>query len=143
MGGALNPLMKTVSLQPGAWFGNYRKVPLLWIIPALAYAGTALAMLLTQSGKTLLAFVCSSLTCLAVILTAGVALFPFVLPSSAMPGASLTAWDATSSHVTLNVMFWVALIFTPLVVAYTSWAYHVMRGTVTPEYIRANDKTLY
>ena len=40
-------------------------------------------------------------------------------------------------------MFWVALIFTPLVVAYTSWAYHVMRGTVTPEYIRANDKTLY
>jgi len=78
-----------------------------------------------------------------VILTAGVALFPFVLPSSEMPKASLTAWDATSSHFTLNVMFWVALIFTPLVVAYTGWAYRVMSGKVTRDFIVKNDKTVY
>ena len=40
-------------------------------------------------------------------------------------------------------MFWVALIFTPIVLAYTSWAYHVMRGKLTDEYIAANDKMLY
>jgi len=40
-------------------------------------------------------------------------------------------------------MFWVALIFTPIVLAYTGWAYHVMAGKVTREYIAANDKTLY
>ena len=77
------------------------------------------------------------------ILTAGVALFPFVLPSSEMPKASLTAWDATSSHFTLNVMLWVALIFTPIVVAYTGWAYRVMRGKITVDFIKANDHSTY
>ena len=76
-------------------------------------------------------------------LTAGVALFPFILPSSEMPKASLTAWDATSSHFTLNVMLWVALIFTPIVVAYTGWAYRVMAGKVTRDFIVKNDKTVY
>ena len=60
-----------------------------------------------------------------------------------MPNVSLTAWDATSSHFTLNVMLWVALIFTPIVVVYTGWAYRVMSGTVTRDYIVKNDKTLY
>lgn len=90
-----------------------------------------------------MAFVGSSVACLAVILTAGVALFPFVLPSSTLPKASLTAWDATSSYVTLNVMLYVALIFTPIVIAYTGWAYRVMAGKVTRDYIVANDKALY
>ncbi|MGL4410180.1 MAG: cytochrome d ubiquinol oxidase subunit II, partial [Zoogloea sp.] len=88
-------------------------------------------------------FVGSSVACAGVILTAGVALFPFVLPSSTQPGASLTLWDACSSQLTLNVMLWVALIFTPIVLAYTGWAYRVMAGKVTRDYIAANDKQLY
>ncbi len=143
VGGVINPLMKEVVRQPGAWFGNFQKLPILWSIPAIAYVGALLALLAVRAGKTLIAFVGSSLACLSVILTAGVALFPFILPSSAMPKASLTAWDATSSYVTLNVMLWVALIFTPIVLAYTSWAYHVMSGKVTREFIAANDKQLY
>jgi cytochrome d ubiquinol oxidase subunit II len=143
VGGIVNPLMKEVIRQPGAWFGNFQKMPILWLIPAIAYVGALLALVAIKAGKTLIAFVGSSLACISVILTAGVALFPFILPSSTMPNASLTAWDATSSHYTLNVMFWVALIFTPIVLSYTSWAYHVMSGKVTREYIAANDKQLY
>ena len=90
-----------------------------------------------------MAFIGSSIVCASVILTAGVSLFPFVLPSSELPGVSLTVWDAASSYVTLKVMFVVALIFTPIVLAYTGWAYRVMRGKVTGEYIRINDKMLY
>ena len=141
--GALNPLMKEVGRAPGAWFGNYDKQPILWLIPALAYVGGLLVLVCLRAGWTLLAFIGSSLACISVILTAGVALFPFVLPSSEMPKASLTAWDATSSHFTLNVMFWVALILTPIVVAYTGWAYRVMSGKVTREFIVKNDKTAY
>jgi len=37
----------------------------------------------------------------------------------------------------------VALIFTPIVIAYTGWAYRVMAGKVTRDYIVANDKALY
>jgi len=140
---ALSPLAKVVVRAPGAWFTNYRAVPILWIIPGLAYLGGLLVLVTVKSRMTLLAFVGSSLACVSVILTAGVALFPFILPSSEMPNASLTAWDSTSSYVTLKVMFWVALIFTPIVLAYTSWAYRVMRGKITVEFIAANDKTLY
>ena len=141
VGSALNPMMKVVVREQGAWFGNYQKLPLLWLIPALGCAGALGVILFAR--RTLLAFVASSVSCLSVILTAGVALFPFVLPSSSTPAASLTAWDACSSYTTLNVMFWVALIFTPIVLAYTGWAYHVMAGKVTREYIAANDKSLY
>jgi cytochrome d ubiquinol oxidase subunit II len=143
VGGVLNPLMKDVIRQPGAWFSNFQKVPVLWLIPVVAYLGGAVVLFGLRAGKTLLAFVGSSLACVSVILTAGVALFPFILPSSELPKASLTVWDATSSQVTLNVMFWVALIFTPIVIAYTSWAYRVMAGKVTREFVVANDKTLY
>ena len=143
VGAPINPLMKEVARAPGAWFANYAKHPALWLIPALAYLGGLVVLLALRAGRTLLAFVGSSLACVSVILTGGVALFPFILPSSEMPKASLTAWDATSSHFTLNVMLWVALIFTPLVVAYTGWAYRVMSGKVTRDFIVKNDKTAY
>jgi cytochrome d ubiquinol oxidase subunit II len=139
----LTPLMKEVERVPGAWLGNFAKIPALWVLPMLGVAGALAAVLLARIGKTLIAFVASSLACAGVILTTGVAMFPFVMPSSSHPAMSLTAWDATSSEYTLNVMFWVALIFTPIVLAYTSWAYHVMRGKLTEEYIAANDKMLY
>jgi cytochrome d ubiquinol oxidase subunit II len=141
--GVLTPLMKEVGRTPGGWFANFNNFPQLWIIPMLAYAGVGVVLAAIGSGWTLVSFVASSVACVSVILTAGVALFPFVLPSSAHPGISLTAWDATSSQLTLTVMLWVALIFTPIVVAYTSWAYRVMAGKITRDYIVANDKQLY
>jgi cytochrome d ubiquinol oxidase subunit II len=143
VGGILNPLMKEVARQPGAWFNNFNAHPVLWIIPVIAYLGAGLVLACIGKKQTLLSFVGSSLACLSVILTAGVALFPFVLPSSSMPKASLTLWDACSSQFTLNVMLWVAVIFVPIVLAYTSWAYSVMRGKVTRDYVTANDKALY
>lgn len=143
VGTALNPLMKEVSKAPGAWFTNYNSTPILWLIPGAAYLAGLIVLVGIKTGKTLLAFIGSSLACASVILTAGVALFPFVLPSSEMPKASLTAWDATSSHFTLNVMLYAALIFTPIVVAYTGWAYRVMAGKVTRDFIVKNDKALY
>jgi cytochrome d ubiquinol oxidase subunit II len=143
VGSPINPLMKEVGRAPGGWFANYGSYPILWLVPALAYAGGLTALWALRAGKTLLAFVGSSLSCVSVISTAGIALFPFVLPSSEMPKASLTAWDATSSHFTLNVMLYVALIFTPIVIAYTGWAYRVMSGKVTRDFIVENDKTVY
>jgi len=143
IGGALNPLMKEVVRQPGGWFTNYNSYPLLWLVPIAAYLGGGVVLLGLRYGKTLLAFVGSSLACVSVIATAGVALFPFLLPSSEFPKASLTAWDATSSQVTLNVMFWVALVCTPIVLIYTSWAYRIMSGKVTRDFVTRNDKALY
>jgi len=70
-------------------------------------------------------------------------MFPFIMPSSTMPNASLTVWDSVSSPLTLGLMLGATLIFMPLIVFYTSWAYRVMRGKVTVAQIRANEHTAY
>jgi cytochrome d ubiquinol oxidase subunit II len=138
-----NPLDKQVIRQPGAWLANYDKVPATMALPALAYAGTLAAMLLAVNGATLAAFVASSMAIVGVIGTAGVSLFPFVMPSSTDLRSGLTVWDSVSSELTLNIMLWATLIFMPLIIVYTSWAYKVMAGKVTAAYIRENDHAAY
>ncbi len=138
-----NPLDKEVVRQAGAWLANYDKYPATMALPALAYAGTLAAMLLAVNGATLAAFVASSLAIVGVIGTAGVSLFPFVMPSSTDLRSGLTVWDSVSSQLTLNIMLWATLIFMPLIIAYTSWAYKVMAGKVTAAYIRENDHAAY
>jgi cytochrome d ubiquinol oxidase subunit II len=138
-----NPLDKEVIRQPGAWLANYDKAPATMALPALAYAGTLAAMLLAVNGATLAAFVASSLAIVGVIGTAGVSLFPFVMPSSTDLRSGLTVWDSVSSELTLNIMLWATLIFMPIIIVYTSWAYKVMAGKVTAAYIRENDHAAY
>jgi len=136
-------LNKTVVREAGAWMANYGHYPALWLLPALGLAGAAGAALLLLMRRTLAAFVASSLAVIGVISTAGVSMFPFVMPSSTVPAASLTVWDSVSSHLSLAIMFWATLIFMPLIVIYTSWAYRVMRGKVTVAQIKANEHSAY
>lgn len=143
MGGLPDPMAKSVVREAGAWMGNYGRQPLLWLLPALAIAGALTAALLLRLRHTLSAFVCSSLAVVGVIGTAGASMFPFIMPSSSMPSASLTVWDSVSSHLTLGIMFWATLVFMPLIILYTSWAYGVMRGKVTAAYIREQDHAAY
>ena len=58
-------------------------------------------------------------------------LWPNVLPSSTSSAYSLTVANASSAHYTLTVMTWVALIFTPVVLAYQGWTYWVFRKRLT------------
>jgi cytochrome d ubiquinol oxidase subunit II len=78
-----------------------------------------------------------------IIFTVGSSMFPFLLPSTIDYSSSLTMWDATSSQHTLNIMFVVALIFTPIVLTYTTWAYKVMNGKLTENKIKENSNSLY
>ena len=129
--GPANPLLKTVEVVSGAWFRNYADLPVLWLVPALGILGTIGGALMIRANRAGLAFVLSSIALLGIILTPLVSMFPFVMPSSTMPQAGLTLWDCTSSQLTLEIMFFVTLIFLPLVLFYTSWAYRVMSGKLT------------
>ena len=140
---ALGPLEKTVALVPGAWLNNYKEYPILWLVPLAAFVGGFLSIALAMKKRGGLGFLSSSLAVFCIIATAGISIFPFVLPSTSDPRSSLTVWDCVSSQLTLEIMFWVALIMTPIIIAYTSWAYHVMRGKVTVEFIKANDRSAY
>jgi len=137
------PLDKVVEKMPGAWLANYRAYPLLWMAPILGIAGALLAIAASSIKRGIVAFIASSVMLAGVIFTAGIAMFPFIMPSSSDPRSSLTIWDAVSSHMTLQIMFWVVLVFLPIVLAYTSWVYRVLHGKVTVEMVRANDHNIY
>jgi cytochrome d ubiquinol oxidase subunit II len=142
--GALpDPLAKSVEVQAGAWMHNYAKYAWAMWVPIAAFAALAASILFSRLHKAGLAFWSSSVACAGIIGTAGVSLFPFIMPSSSDPRSSLTVYDAVSSHLTLGLMLGATVIFMPLIIFYTSWAYKVMWGKVTTEYIAANDKSVY
>lgn len=140
---ASNPLGKTVVREAGAWLANFNHMPALWLFPLLGVVLPLLTVLFSRCEKGGLAFVTSSLTLACVIMTAGIALFPFIMPSSIEPGMSLTMWDSTSSLRTLTVMTFVAIVFVPIILAYTSWCYYKMYGRITKEHIERNTHSLY
>ena len=142
-GAAFGPLAKVVEKAPGAWLANFSAHPWMVLAPLLGFGGAAGAILFSARDRALAAFVSSALSVSGIILTAGLAMFPFVMPSSADLASSLTAWDAVSSHRTLHVMFWVVVVFLPIVLAYTSWVYSVMRGKVTVEQVREHQHHMY
>lgn len=128
--GPSNPLYKEVVREVGALVANYGNYPWMMIAPALGFLGAALALLALRLRWEMFGFVASGAACFGIVSTAGVSMFPFLLPSSIMPGHSLTVWDSSSSHLTLFVMLIAVLIFLPIVLAYTAWVYRVLRGKV-------------
>lgn len=141
---ALNPLAKEVvtNSNPG-WMNNYSTYPITKVAPVLAILGAIIAIFASSKAKAGLSFTGTSLMIVGAILTAGFALFPFLLPSSINPNSSLTMWDAVSSHLTLGVMTVAACIFVPLILIYTSWSYYKMWGVITNKHIESNSHSLY
>jgi cytochrome bd ubiquinol oxidase subunit II len=141
--GPSNPLLKTVTLARGHWLANYGVYKWMMLAPALGIVAPLLTIALTAAKRAGLAFIASAIGIFGVISTAGVSMFPFLMPSDIMPQASLTVWDATSSHLTLFVMLLATLIFLPIVLIYTGFAFRVMRGAVTAKQIEGNSAHLY
>ena len=77
------------------------------------------------------AFVASSAAVAGVVAAPGLAMFPFILPSSTPPDHGLTVWDSSSSQLTLLIMLVATVVFMPIIIVYTAWAYRVLRGKVT------------
>lgn len=136
--GPSNPLRMTTQHAAGAWLGNYARYPWMTVLPVLGFAGAATALAGIRTGREALAFAGSSLATTGIIATVGCSMFPFILPSSIDAHSSLTVWNASSTHKTLGIMLFVTLVFLPIVLAYTAWAYRVMFGRVTREDVRTN-----
>lgn len=136
-----DPTVKTVTMTVGSWLNNYRQFPEFTLAPIAAVI--ALLATVALSGLPGLAFIASSIGVAAVILTAGFSLFPFFLPSISRPDHSLTVWDATSSALTLKIMLFAVVIFMPIILAYTTWVFRVLRGPVSEQMIEDNSHSLY
>jgi cytochrome d ubiquinol oxidase subunit II len=131
--GPSNPMHKTVAIVAGAWLNNFHAWPLMWAAPVAAILGALAAHALLHLRRAGAAFMASVLVQAGTILTGGFALFPFLMPSSTFPNQSLTVWDASSSQKTLLIMLGAVSVFLPIILAYTSWVFRVVRGRVTLE----------
>jgi cytochrome d ubiquinol oxidase subunit II len=114
---------------------------LLWT--ELAYGKTASAIVAVIAAVALLsgvamslrgregwAFAFNGVAIVASVAALFIALHPDVLPSTTDPVGTLTVANAASTHYTLTVMSWVAVIFTPLVLLYQGWTYWVFRKRI-------------
>jgi cytochrome d ubiquinol oxidase subunit II len=141
--GPSNPLLKTVVRQPGQWFANYMTHRWTIAAPILGLCGPVFAMFLAWARWRGMTFIASALGISGIIATAGVSMFPFLMPSDIAPEASLTVWDASSSRLTLFVMLVATLIFLPIVLVYTAVVFRALRGTVTASMVEKNSSSYY
>ena len=103
---------------------------------AAAAAGCLIAALVAvRAGREGWAFLGTAATIAFAVAGLFVSLFPNVMPSSLDPAFSLTTANASSTHYTLKIMTWVAVIFTPVVLAYQSWTYIVFRRRIGVQHI--------
>lgn len=128
--GPSDPLDKTVLVVQGAWLENFGAHGVLWLAPAIALVA-ALAAVLLVARRPGLAFLASALTQAGTISTGAIGLYPFLMPSSTNPNEGLTVWNASSSAHTLNVMLIAVILLLPIVIAYTAWVFHVLKGRIT------------
>lgn len=140
MNGPSNPLYKTASAQVGALLNNFGTHPYFLIAPLLGVVGMLIAWAFIRRCPRW-AIVFSSTAILGIVSTVGLSMFPFILASSTNPSMSLTVWDASSSQLTLFIMLLVTAVFIPIIILYTSWVYHIMRGAVTEETIADNQQS--
>lgn len=114
---------KEVILTEHGLFANYVNCPITIAVPLLAALSMLLAAILFRKGIFTFGIIATSSSVAFTIATAAAALFPFIMPSSVSAASSLTVYDATSSAYTLNAMFIASVIFVPVFLSYTVWAY--------------------
>lgn len=93
------------------------------------------ALWMVLKGRDGWAFLLSAGTILFAVASLFVGLFPNVMLSSIDPAYNLTIYNASSQEYTLTIMTWVAVIMTPIVLAYQGWTYWVFRKRISTSMI--------
>jgi cytochrome bd ubiquinol oxidase subunit II len=101
----------------------------------LAAAALVSGLVMIRSGREGWAFIGTFAAIALGVAGLFLALFPDVMPTSLAGGVSLTTTNAAATHYTLRIMTVVAVIFTPVVLAYQGWTYWVFRQRITVHHI--------
>jgi cytochrome d ubiquinol oxidase subunit II len=117
------------------WTGFDQDKLAVWLFGLLAVVAYVAALGLALRGRELLAFAATSKAIAFVAIMLFVGLFPDVMPSSLDSAWNLTTTNASSTHYTLVIMSWVAVVFTPIVLMYQSWSYWVFRKRIGVQHI--------
>jgi cytochrome bd ubiquinol oxidase subunit II len=122
-----------------ALYKNYISRPLLFVIPLVTVAALLVTRLLIAKGAWWKAWFASCMVIAGATLFGVVGLYPNLFPSSLDPAFSLTAFNSSSSPLTLKIMLAVALTFVPIVILYQGWVYYLFKDKVTLEQLESDE----
>ncbi|MFH2092278.1 MAG: cytochrome d ubiquinol oxidase subunit II [Pseudomonadota bacterium] len=114
-------------------YANYFKTPALFLVILMTVAALFATRYFSAQQAWFKAWFASALTIVGATFFGVIGLFPALFPSSMDKAFSLTAFNASSSPLTLKIMLGVVLVFIPIVIAYQTWSYHVFKAPVTQE----------
>jgi cytochrome d ubiquinol oxidase subunit II len=109
---------------------TFRHHPILFIVPLLNMLAIANIPREIHHGRDFFALLSSCASMLALIGLFGIGTFPDIVRASNDPALSLTIYNASASMTSLNIMFNIALLGIPFVLAYTVCIYWIFRGKV-------------
>jgi cytochrome d ubiquinol oxidase subunit II len=114
-------------------YGNYLAHPVLFIVILAVVAGLLGIKFFMARRAYFSAWFASALAIIGATFFGVVGLFPNMFPSSIDPEFSLTAFNASSSPMTLKIMLMVVLLFIPVVIVYQIWSYSMFSGKLTDQ----------
>jgi cytochrome d ubiquinol oxidase subunit II len=120
-------------------YANYMRMPPLLAIPILAVAALVAMRFFIAKKAWWTAWTMSGVTIFSATLFGVMGMYPNLYPSSLNPAFSLTAFNSSSSPMTLKIMLVVALIFIPIVIVYQAWVYFLFREKVTEESLLSDE----
>jgi len=109
--------------------GSVYNIP-AWIAALLSAALIFAAKVFTGKANEMKAFLCSSLAFVSLWGIAGALQYPVLVRAINESSLSITAFNASSSKLTLSVMLGIALVGMPIVIGYTTYVYRIYRGKV-------------
>ena len=114
-------------------YGNYIANPLLFVFIVITVLALLGIRLFLAKGALWKAWFSSAVTIIGATFYGVIGLFPNMFPSSINTEFNLTAYNASSSPLTLKIMLIVVVIFVPIVLIYQIWAYNLFKGKVGEE----------
>lgn len=112
-------------------YDNYLGHPILLLVPAIAVAALLGIKYFLMRKAFFKAWLASAGTIVGCTFFGIIGLFPNLFPSSIDATYSLSAFNASSSPLTLKIMLIVVLLFVPVVIAYQVWSYNLFSVKVT------------
>lgn len=112
-------------------YDNYVEHPAFFIVIVVTVLALLSVRLFLARKAYFKAWFASALTIAGVTFFGVIGLYPNLFPSSLNPRYSLTAYNASSSPLTLKIMLIVVILFIPVVIGYQIWVYTLFKGKVT------------
>ncbi|MDM8543910.1 cytochrome d ubiquinol oxidase subunit II [Desulfococcaceae bacterium HSG9] len=114
-------------------YANYIANPIWFLVILITVAALLGVRYFVGKKEWFKAWFASALTIAGAVFFGIIGLFPNLYPSSIKAEFNLTAFNASSSPLTLQIMLIVVIIFIPIVLCYQIWAYNLFKGKVTQE----------